>query len=52
MKHDGEQGFPDPFTTMSNEDWVEFDKHAEEEHKKLKDVKDGPFIPQKINPPF
>lgn len=53
MKHNGEQGFPDPFTTMSNEDWVEFDKHAEEEHKRLKDsTENQPFIPKESKPPF
>ena len=53
MKHNGEQGFPDPFTTMSNEDWAEFDKHAEAEHKKMKDwPKDQSFIPQNSKPPF
>lgn len=52
MKHDGMQGFPDPYTTMSNEDWSEFDKHAEAEHKKMKDAPEGPFIPKNSNPPF
>lgn len=54
MKHDGDQGFPDQFETMTNEDWVEFDKHAEAEHNKLANSKDNnqPFIPKNSNPPF
>jgi hypothetical protein len=54
MKHNGDQGFPDQFTTMTNEDWAEFDKHAEAEHEKL--MKSGaepkPFIPEHTKPPF
>jgi hypothetical protein len=53
MKHNDSQGFPDPFTTMTSEDWAEFDKHAEEEHKKSENwPKNQPFIPQNPNPPF
>jgi len=54
MKHNGDQGFPDAFETMTNEDWVEFDKHAEAEHKKLaaQPQEDKPFIPKDSNPPF
>jgi hypothetical protein len=54
MKRDSDQGFPDPFTTMTNEDWVEFDKHAEEEHKKLaaSGNEKKPFIPTDGKAPF
>lgn len=53
MKHDDSQGFPDQWATMTDEDWVEFDKHAEAEHKKMKDWPEGqPFIPKDSKPPF
>lgn len=52
MKHNDSQGFPDMWETMTDEDWVEFDKHAEEVHKKMKDEPNRPFIPQDSKPPF
>jgi len=55
MKHDGDQGFPDPYATMTSEDWADFDKHAEAEHKKMSaepNTDKSSFLPQNPNPPF
>ena len=51
MKANDSQGFPDPWTTMTDEDWVAMDRMAEEAHKKMKDEK-KPFIPKNSKPPF
>jgi len=37
MKHNDSQGFPDPWTAMTDEDWAEMDRKAEEAHKKMSD---------------
>lgn len=39
MRHNDSQGFPDPWTAMTDEDWAEMDKYAEEAHKNMKDDK-------------
>lgn len=39
MKHNDSQGFPDPWSAMTDEDWAEMDRQAEEAHKKLENTK-------------
>ena len=49
MKHNGDQ-----WNGMTNEDLVEFEKHMEQENKKIDWEKESkkPFIPKDSNPPF
>jgi hypothetical protein len=51
MKRNEDQ-FPDQWNAMTDEDWVAMDRYAEEAHKKMKDEKGKPFIPQNSKPPF